>query len=76
MKINYVHDFNMELEEEFYKIQTTLSKKISLKNNFDIKDLKTCAGVDIAYWTHDDKEYGGCSIVVIDMETKEVLEKV
>lgn len=76
MKINYVHDFNMELEEEICKIQTTLSKNISLKNNFDIKDLKTCAGVDIAYWTHDDKEYGGCSIVVIDMETKEVLEKV
>ena len=76
MKINYVHDFNMELEEEFCKIQTTLSKNISLKNNFDNKDLKNCAGVDIAYWTYDDKEYGGCSIVVIDMETKEVLEKV
>lgn len=76
MKINYIHDFNMYTEEEFYKIQTTLAKNVSLKNNFDIKDIKTCAGIDLAYWTQDNKEYGGCSIVVIDIETKEVLEKV
>lgn len=76
MKINYIHDFNMELEEEFNKIQTTLAKEISLENNFDIKDIKTCAGIDLSYWTHDNQEYGGCSIVVIDTDTKEVLEKV
>lgn len=76
MKINYIHDFNMYTEEEFYKIQTTLAKNVSLKNNFDIKYIKTCAGIDLAYWTQDNKEYGGCSIVVIDIETKEVLEKV
>ena len=76
MKIKYIHDFDMTSEEEFYKIQTTLVTNISLKNNFHIKDIKTCAGVDLAYWTQDNKEYGGCSIVVIDVDTKEVLEKV
>lgn len=76
MKIKYIHDFDMTSEEEVHKIQTILVTNISLKNNFNIKDIKTCAGVDLAYWTHDNKEYGGCSIVVIDINTKEVLEKV
>ena len=75
MKINFIHDFNMNSEEEFSKIQNELSKKISLKNQLNIEEIKTCAGVDLSYWVHNDKEYSGCSIVVVNYNTKEVLEK-
>jgi deoxyribonuclease V len=76
MKINYIHDFNANTEEEFYEIQKNLAENITLKNNFCIDDIKTCAGVDLAYWMKDEEEYATCCIVVIDYKTKEVLEKV
>lgn len=76
MKIKFVHDFNANSEEEFAKIQRKIAKNIILKNNFCINDIKTCAGVDLAYWVKDEEEYATCCIVVIDYETKEVLEKI
>jgi len=76
MKINFVHDFNTDSEEEFSGIQKKLAKNITLKNSFYIKDIKTCAGVDLAYWMKGEEEYATCCIVIIDYKTKEVLEKV
>lgn len=32
--------------------------------------------MDLAYWENDNKQYGTCCIVVIDYNTKEVVEKV
>ena len=37
--------------------------------------MRLVAGVDLAYWNSDDAEYAVCCIVIIDAETKEVLEK-
>jgi len=76
MKIKFVHDFNINSEEEFSKIQKKLAKNITLKNNFCINDIKTCAGIDLAYWMKDEEEYATCCIVIIDYNTKEILEKV
>lgn len=76
MEIKFVHDFNANSEEEFCEIQKRLAKDIVLKNSFSINDIKTCAGVDLAYWMKDDEEYAACCIVIIDYKTKEVLEKV
>lgn len=76
MKIKEVHNFNIYKESEFINIQNKLKEKISLKNNFNKNDIKLIAGVDLAYWEHDDKQYGTCCIVVIDYNTKEVVEKV
>ncbi|WP_252237283.1 MULTISPECIES: endonuclease V [unclassified Clostridium] len=76
MKINFIHDFNVNSEEEFSKIQKRLAKNITLRNSFYIYDIKTCAGVDLAYWIKDEEEYAACCIVIIDYKTKEVLEKV
>lgn len=62
-------------EQEFLDIQNSFREKINLKDSFKIDDIKTVAGVDLAYWTKDGQEYAVCCIVVIDFVTHEVLEK-
>ncbi|MBU5483966.1 endonuclease V [Clostridium sp. MSJ-11] len=76
MKVQFIHNFSANTEEEFSKIQNSLGKNIILKNSFNIKDIKTCAGVDLAYWMKDEEEYATCCIVVIDYNTKKVIEKI
>lgn len=76
MNIEKVHNFDINSEDEFSKIQNSLVPKIKLKNLFLLNEIKLCAGVDLAYWKKDDVEYGVCCIVVIDFETQEVVEKV
>jgi len=41
---------------------------------YNYASLETVAGVDLAYWKEEDTEYAVCCIVVIDFNTKEVLE--
>ncbi|MBP2623831.1 endonuclease V [Streptococcus oricebi] len=60
----------------FKEEQERWQGQISLQNNFSVEDLHTVAGVDIAYWQRDSKEYGVACIVVFDNQTKEVLEEV
>ncbi|MDE6091508.1 MAG: endonuclease V [Ruminococcus sp.] len=62
-------------EQEFLDVQNSLREKISLEDSFDIENIKTVAGVDLAYWTKDGQEYAVCCIVVTDFRTHEVLEK-
>jgi len=76
MNVQFIHDFNSNTEEEFSKIQNDLVKDIILKSKLYNNDIKTCAGVDLAYWMKDEEEYATCCIVVIDYKTKEVLKKV
>ena len=64
-----------EMKIKFAQIQENFRNKLSLENNFNISDLKTVAGVDLAYWNRDDKEFAVCCIVVIDMDTHEIIEK-
>lgn len=65
----------MEHEEEYMAVQNELKKKIILTDSFEISELKTVAGVDLAYWKEGESECAVCCIVVIDMKTHEVLEK-
>ena len=67
---------NENLQNEFIKIQDDLSSRISLKNSFSANQIRTVAGVDLAYWMEDEKEYGICSIIVFDYNTKEIIEQV
>jgi len=76
MEIKEVHNFNIYEESEFINIQNQLKKKISLKNTFSKNSIKLVAGVDLAYWEKENKQYGTCCIVVIDYNTKQVVEKV
>lgn len=60
-------------------IQESFREMINLTNSFDVNDVKTIAGVDLAYWKKEvdgkEKEYAVCCIVVIDIDTLEVIEK-
>lgn len=64
------------LPDEFIHIQKELSSCISLKNSFSLDQISTVAGVDVAYWVQDEKEYGTCSIVVFDYNAREIIEQV
>lgn len=62
-------------EEQYTEIQNELQKKISLEDSLDFSELKTVAGVDLAYWNRDKEEYAVCCIIVIDYHSHEVIEK-
>lgn len=63
-------------EEEFLALQNSLKEKIYLSDRFDKTGVKTVAGVDLAYWKHQNgKELAVCCIVVIDYSTHKVIEK-
>lgn len=66
---------NIKSEENAIAVQNELNKLIVLNNNFDYKALSIVAGVDLAYWHDSGIEYAVCCIVVIDFNTKDVLEK-
>lgn len=65
----------MTCEAEYEAIQNELRKGISLYDSFEVSALKTAAGVDLAYWKNGDVEYAVCCIVVVDIVTREVIEK-
>ncbi len=67
---------NMKLINEFTNIQNELLPKVNLENSFDVNEIKTIAGVDLAYWDVNNTTYGTCCIAMIDYYTKEVVEKV
>ncbi|MCY7764005.1 endonuclease V [Bacillus inaquosorum] len=75
MHVKQIHLFNLN-KEEFVKIQHILQPKINLSPTITPDSINTCAGVDLAYWEQDGEPYGVCSIIVIDVDTKEVIEKV
>lgn len=62
--------------QEFTKKQNELFPKIKLTNHFQLREIKLIAGVDLAYWDINQTTYGACCIVVIDFDTKEIVEKV
>lgn len=74
MEIEEVHPLKIE-KERFETIQTHFLNKISLKNIIYNKDIRLCAGVDLAYWEEEGIEWGVCSIIIINYETKEIVEK-
>lgn len=56
--------------------QLELCKYIVQQDAFKVNDVKTVAGVDLAYWYEDNIQYAVCCIVVLDRETKQVIESV
>ena len=63
------------MESQFIKKQKKLLSSIQLENQVDINRLHHIAGVDLAYWKENNIEYAVCCIVVIDYESKEVIER-
>lgn len=65
-----------QTQQEFIRIQNSLIGKIDCNDRFETADIKTVAGVDLAYWENDkNEEYAVCCIVVVDFITHNVLEK-
>ncbi|MBR3668285.1 MAG: endonuclease V [Ruminococcus sp.] len=64
-----------EIHERFLKQQDELRSKIFLTDTFKISSVRLVAGVDLAYWEQDGQEYAVCCIVVIDIDSREVIEK-
>lgn len=65
----------IEMQEKFLKKQNELRDKIITYDNYDKNSLRLVAGVDLAYWKKGDNEYAVCCIVVINIDTHEVIEK-
>lgn len=63
------------MEKKYIIEQQKLLTKIDLKNYINETTLKNVAGVDLAYWKENDVEYAVCCIVVIDYQSKEIIEK-
>lgn len=63
------------IEKSLLDIQNELQSKITCADSFRKEELKTVAGVDLAYWKKDQQEYAVCCIVILDYFTGEVLEK-
>lgn len=59
--------------EEAIAVQNELKSKIRLECQKPIA-CKYAAGVDLAYWNRGDTEYAVCCIVVLDKETKQVVD--
>ena len=67
---------NNMTEQDYIKEQIELGKRMIRINTVNPSQVKTVAGVDLAYWKNDGREYAVCCIVVIDYDTFEILEKV
>ncbi len=74
MKIEDIHPLKFEIDK-FEIIQAYLRKKVKLETSLKGQDIKFCAGVDVAYWEETGVEWGVCSIIVIDYETRTIVEK-
>jgi len=70
------HSETDTLIDAFKNEQRALLSKVQLSNTFQLEEVETVAGVDLAYWETDGKTFGTCCIVVIDLHTHEVVERV
>lgn len=61
-------------EKGYIRIQNALQKKIKFQNISNILSIKKVAGIDLAYWNIENKEYAVCCIVVLEKESKQVIE--
>ncbi len=62
-------------EQDYSEIQNSLKNKLEIYDKFDLSEISTIAGVDLAYWNKGEKEYAVCCIVVIDFNTHKIIEK-
>ncbi len=62
------------METEFLKIQNELKSQITCTDCFQLQNLNTVAGVDLAYWKQNDKEFAVCCIVILDYQTGNIIE--
>lgn len=65
-----------QLQQEFITVQNSFKTRIDCTDHFSESDIKTVAGVDLAYWKNEnDHEYAVCCVVVIDYAAHDIIEK-
>ncbi|SDE08955.1 Endonuclease V [Bhargavaea beijingensis] len=74
MQVNDIHPLRPD-KEEFIHIQERLAKQIDVSRPLRLEDLRTVAGVDLAYAGEGDSETGFCHIAVFDTATMRVMER-
>lgn len=75
MKLEDIETFQSLSENQCIDIQNRLKPFISYKNKLSLTDINRVCGVDIAYWNKGSIEYGVCYAVIIDVVTKQIIEK-
>lgn len=74
-KLLSVNEFSGLSERDCADIQNELAGLVVQRNRLELDQIKTAAGIDIAYWNGKDCEYAVCCVVVIDIESGRVVEK-
>lgn len=74
MQVKDIHSLRPD-PAEFIRIQERLAKQIDVSQPFLREDLRTVAGVDLAYAGEGEAETGFCHIVVFDAATMQVVER-
>jgi len=74
--VNYDIFSNIKNEKEAINIQQELNKFISFNTKLSLTHIKNVAGVDLAYWNHNEEEYAVCCINVIEYGSKNIVENV
>ena len=65
----------LDMKRVFEREQDRLFARICLENRVAIQEIRTIAGVDLAYWKENDKEYACCCIVLVDFHTLSIIER-
>lgn len=68
-------DFTGLTKQDFIDIQNNISKQVVKYDTININNIKTVAGIDIAYWKEGEVERAVCCVVIIDATSKEVVER-
>lgn len=74
MKPTPISELSKLSESECISVQNRLSGEIVLNCPLAFEEIRTVAGVDLAYWSGN-AEYAVCCIVVIDVKSRRVTEK-
>ncbi|EMR06900.1 Endonuclease V [Bhargavaea cecembensis DSE10] len=74
MQVNDIHPLRPD-PAEFIRIQERLAKQIDVSRPLRREDLRTVAGVDLAYGGEGESETGFCHVAVFDAATMQVVER-
>lgn len=74
MRLISVNEFSELDENECIAIQNELSEELVQSCPLAFDEIRTVAGVDLAYWSKS-VEYAVCCIVIIDVESRRITEK-
>lgn len=74
MQVNDIHPLRPD-HEAFIHIQERLAKQVDVSRSIRRENLRTVAGVDLAYAGEDESETGFCHIAVFDAASMQVVER-